>query len=148
VLLGGTIDRIDSKQDERGREVTRILDYKTGGHLKKTKSVNDLFTRDNKERDGYVFQAFYYSYLMKKEFDHIAPALLFMRNAYDETFEPYINMGEHPVKDFSIYHNQFEALLDKTIDEIFNSDVPYTDTTNKEACKYCKFTALCGRNKK
>lgn len=148
VLLGGTIDRIDSKQDESGREVTRILDYKTGGHLKKTKSVNDLFTRDNKERDGYVFQAFYYSYLMSREYDYIAPALLFMRNANDETFEPYINMGEHPVKDFSIYHDEFGDLLDKTINEIFNSDIPYTATTNKEACKYCKFTALCGKSNK
>ena len=146
VLLGGTIDRIDSKQDESGREVTRILDYKTGGHLKKTKSVNDLFTRDNKDRDGYVFQAFYYSYLMSREYDYISPALLFMRNTNDETFEPYINIGEHPVKDFSTYYKSFGQLLHETIDEIFNSDVPYTATTNKEACKYCKFTTLCGRN--
>lgn len=69
-----------------------------------------------------------------------------MRNTNDETFEPYINIGEHPVKDFSTYYKSFGQLLHETIDEIFNSDVPYTATTNKEACKYCKFTTLCGRN--
>lgn len=152
VLLGGTIDRIDSKVNESGREVTRILDYKTGGSLKKIKSIDELFLRD-KPRDGYVFQAFYYSYLINREYKHrggisIAPSLLFMRNTSDEAFEPHILIDNHPVEDFSIYHDQFEQLLHDTIEEIFNSDVPYTATTNEDACKYCKFTALCGRGKK
>lgn len=144
VLLGGTIDRIDSKTNESGREVTRILDYKTGGSLKKLKSIDELFLRD-KPRDGYVFQAFYYSYLMEKEYDCIAPSLLFMRNTADEASEPHIYIDKHPVDDFSIYQERFGTLLHETIEEIFNSDIPYTATPNKEACKYCKFTALCGR---
>ena len=144
VLLGGTIDRIDSKQNESGREVTRILDYKTGGSQKKIKTIDELFLRD-KPRDGYVFQAFYYSYLMSREYDCIAPSLLFMRNTSDEAFEPHILIDQHAVEDFSIYHDQFKQLLHETIEEIFNSDVPYTATTNADACKYCKFTALCGK---
>ena len=147
VLLGGTIDRIDSKVNENGREVTRILDYKTGGSLKKLSNIDELFLRD-KPRDGYVFQAFYYSYLMSQEYSLIAPSLLFMRNTSDETFEPHILIDKHPVEDFSLYHKQFGQLLQETIEEIFNSDVPYTATTNEEACKYCKFTTLCGRGKK
>ena len=146
VLLGGTIDRVDSKPNESGREVTRILDYKTGGSLKKLKSIDELFLRD-KPRDGYVFQAFYYSYLMKKEYDCIAPSLLFMRNTADEANEPHIFIDKHPIEDFSSYHEEFGKLLHGLIEEIFNSDVPYTATTNKEACKYCKFTALCGLKK-
>jgi CRISPR/Cas system-associated exonuclease Cas4 (RecB family) len=147
ILLGGTIDRIDSKVNESGREVTRILDYKTGGSLKKLSNISELFLRD-KPRDGYVFQAFYYSYLMSQEYDCIAPSLLFMRNTSDATFEPHILIDQHPVEDFSIYQEQFGKLLHETIEEIFNSDVPYTATTNKEACKYCKFTSLCGHSKK
>lgn len=144
VLLGGTIDRIDSKQDESGREVVRILDYKTGGSQKKIKSIDELFQRD-KPRDGYVFQAFYYSYLMSREYRCIAPSLLFMRNTSDEAFEPHILIDQHAVEDFSVYCDQFEQLLRDTIEEIFNSDIPYTATTNADACKYCKFTALCGK---
>jgi ATP-dependent helicase/DNAse subunit B len=147
VLLGGTIDRIDSKTDETGHEVTRIIDYKTGGSLKRTKCIGDLFARDSKERDGYVFQAFYYAYLMSHEYSNsaLAPSLLFVRNTSDESFEPYINIDKHTVEDFSIYREEFGQLLHDTINEIFNSDVPYTATTNKDACKYCKFTSLCGR---
>ena len=152
VLLGGTIDRIDSKVNDSGCEVIRILDYKTGGSLKKTKTIDELFLRD-KPRDGYAFQAFYYSYLISREYAHyegisIAPSLLFMRNTSDEAFEPHIFIDQHAVEDFSIYHDQFGQLLQETIEEIFNSDIPYTATTNEEACKYCKFTALCGRGKK
>ena len=143
VLLGGTIDRIDSKADEHGHEVTRIIDYKTGSSQKSPKSVDELFHRD-KPRDGYVFQAFYYAYLMSHEYSRIAPSLLFIRDTSDETFEPSILIDKHPVTDFSIYHDQFAQLLHDTLNEIFNSDVPYTATTNKDACKYCKFTALCG----
>lgn len=147
VLLGGTIDRMDSKQDENGQEIVRILDYKTGGKLKPTKSIKDLFDRDNINRDGYVFQALYYAYLMSSEYSRISPSLLFMRNTSDETFEPQITIGDHPVNDFSIYHDQFEQLLHETIDEIFNSDVPYTPTTIKAVCEKCIFTTLCGKKK-
>jgi CRISPR/Cas system-associated exonuclease Cas4 (RecB family) len=153
VLLGGTIDRIDSKSDEQGHEVTRILDYKTGGSLKAVKSIEELFQR-GKERDGYVFQAFYYAYLMSHEYTSISPSLLFVRNTSDESFEHSIVIGEHPVKDFSIYYEKFGQLLHETIEEIFNSDIPYTaaplteEGKTPQACKYCKFTSLCGRDKK
>ena len=148
VLLGGTIDRMDSKTDERGREVVRIIDYKTGGAQKEVKNIAELFQRD-KSRDGYVFQAFYYAYLMSRIYNNdttcIAPSLLFVRNTSDTTFEPHIIIDAHPVDDFSVYKEQFSTLLHETIEEIFNSDIPYTATSNVEACKYCKFTALCGR---
>ena len=153
ILLGGTIDRIDSKQNESGREVTRILDYKTGGTPKAIGSIDELFQRD-KERNGYVFQAFYYAYLMSDEYGCIAPSLLFMRNTSDDTFEPQIVVGEHPVEDFSIYRDQFGQLLHDTIDEIFNSDVPYSSApltsygNPPKACKYCKFVSLCDREQK
>ena len=136
--LGGTVDRIDCKEG-----ITRIIDYKTGGKQKTVKNVEELFYSD--KRDGYVFQAFYYSYLLQKEFTQIAPSLLFVRKTSDETFEPNIIINGTAVTDFSIYSEEFAALLTQTIDEIFNSDVPYTPTPNKEACKYCKLTELCRR---
>lgn len=139
LLLGGTVDRIDSKGD-----TTRIIDYKTGGKQKSVKSVEDLFARDT-IRDGYVFQAFYYAHLLKDEYATIAPSLLFVRKTSDENFEPNIVVNRIPVTDFSEYSEDFARLLTETIDEIFNSDIPYTAATNLDACKYCKFTSLCRR---
>lgn len=139
LLLGGTVDRIDSKEG-----ITRIIDYKTGGKQKTVKSVEDLFTRD-KARDGYVFQAFYYAHLLKDEYATIAPSLLFVRKTTDKDFEPNIIVNRTPVTDFKEYSDDFARLLTETINEIFNSDIPYTTATNPDACKYCKFTSLCRR---
>lgn len=139
LLLGGTVDRIDSKEG-----ITRIIDYKTGGKQKTVKSVEDLFTRD-KARDGYVFQAFYYAHLLKDEYATIAPSLLFVRKTTDKDFEPNIIVNRTPVTDFKEYSDDFARLLTETINEIFNSDIPYTTAINPDACKYCKFTSLCRR---
>lgn len=139
ILLGGTIDRIDSKEG-----VTRIIDYKTGGQQKNVKSVADLFNRE-KSRDGYVLQAFYYAHLMLHEYQCIAPSLLFVRKTANENFEPDIVINSEVVNDFSRYNDDFSAQLTDTINEIFNSNVPYTAAENKDACKYCKFTSLCRR---
>ena len=138
ILLGGTVDRIDCKEG-----ITRIIDYKTGGKQKTIKKVEDLFYND--KRDGYVFQAFYYAHLLQQEYAQIAPSLLFVRKTSDETFEPNIIINNCAVTDYSPYSEEFATLLTHTIDEIFNSDVPYTPASNKDACKYCKLTSLCRR---
>ena len=138
ILLGGTVDRIDCKEG-----ITRIIDYKTGGKQKTIKKVEDLFYND--KRDGYVFQAFYYAHLLQQEYAQMAPSLLFVRKTSDETFEPNIIINNCAVTDYSPYSDEFATLLTRTIDEIFNSDVPYTPASNKDACKYCKLTSLCRR---
>jgi RecB family exonuclease len=137
ILLGGTIDRIDSKDG-----TTRIIDYKTGGSQKTIRAVSDLFDREH-ARDPYVFQAFYYAHLMQHEYPSIAPSLLFVRKTSDSDFQPDITINKEKVTDYAPYSQEFAELLHKTIDEIFNSDIPYTPTTRNEACKYCPFTTLC-----
>ena len=137
ILLGGTVDRIDSKDG-----TTRIIDYKTGGAQKSIASVADLFDRE-RARDPYVFQAFYYAHLLQHDYSCIAPSLLFVRKTSDSDFQPDITINKTKVTDYSQYSQEFAELLNRTIDEIFNSDIPYTPTTSKDACKYCKFTTLC-----
>lgn len=137
ILLGGTVDRIDAKDG-----ITRIIDYKTGGSQKTINSISELF-ESNGTRDPYVFQAFYYAHLLQDEYTRIAPSLLFVRQTANNDFEPDITIDQVKVTDYSRYSKEFAELLTRTIDEIFNSDIPYSPTTNKDACKYCKFTSLC-----
>ena len=92
-----------------------------------------------------MFQAFYYAHLLKDEYATIAPSLLFVRKTTDKDFEPNIIVNRTPVTDFKEYSDDFARLLTETINEIFNSDTPYTTATNPDACKYCKFTSLCRR---
>ena len=41
------------------------------------------------------------------------------------------------------YHSQLLAV----IDSIFDPDVPFTQAPTNHPCKYCKFLAICGREK-
>jgi CRISPR/Cas system-associated exonuclease Cas4 (RecB family) len=139
ILLGGTIDRIDCKEG-----ITRIIDYKTGGSQKKIDDICQLFHTD-KPRDNYVFQAFYYAYLMKDQYEQIAPSLLFVRNTSKADFEPNIIINKNPVTNFKEYSDEFGTLLNNTIEEIFNSDLPYTAAENNDACLYCQLKSICRR---
>ena len=58
LLIGGTIDRIDRKDD-----TLRIADYKTGGLPKTPESMEKLFSRD-KDQANYLFHTFLYAYFM------------------------------------------------------------------------------------
>ncbi|MCA1747557.1 MAG: PD-(D/E)XK nuclease family protein, partial [Bacteroidales bacterium] len=59
VRLGGKIDRVDRPEGE----LTRIIDYKTGGSELKFESIASLFDREQKGRNKEAFQAFLYAML-------------------------------------------------------------------------------------
>ena len=141
--IGGYIDRLDSKEG-----TLRIVDYKTGGKADTPANVASLFIPD-KKRSNYVFQTFLYAAIMsRKESQKIAPSLLYIHRAASDDYSPVICLREPrkpeiPVTDFSIYEEEFREELQKLLEEIFNKDVPFTQTEIEEKCAYCDFKALC-----
>ena len=96
--IGGTIDRIDSKND-----TLRIVDYKTGGTPKTPENIEQLFTpADN--RPSYIFQTFLYAAIMcRKQTLKVAPSLLYIHRAASESYSPVIEMGA-PRQPLSLIH--------------------------------------------
>ncbi len=144
LLVGGTIDRIDRKDD-----TLRIVDYKTGGSPKNPESIEKLFSRD-KDRANYIFQTFLYAYIMsRKQSLKVAPALLYIHRAASESYSPVIEIGKGkdkmPVYNFSFYEDRFKELLDELLQEIFNPEVPFDQTEELEKCTYCDFKVICKR---
>jgi hypothetical protein len=43
------------------------------------------------------------------------------------------------------FKEQFELKLGEKLNEIFNVDIPFVQTTNLETCKYCPFKKICQR---
>lgn len=144
VKLGGTIDRMDEKGG-----MVRIIDYKTGGKDddKKITKVEDLFNPDVKSRKKYVFQAFYYAWLLcQKESKPISPGLFFVRSSSNTAYDPAILLNKEPVTNFqSQVFKEFDEGMRALLDEMFNSDAPYTQAEKEDSCKYCDFCAICGR---
>ena len=145
IKIGGTIDRMDCKED-----TLRIVDYKTGGSPKTPANIEQLFI-PAEGRPNYIFQTFLYAAIMsRKQSLKVAPALLYIHRAANESYSPVIEIGEPrkpkiPVNNFAFFEDEFRERLQRLLEEIFGAETPFTQTENTKACEYCDFRALCKR---
>ena len=145
IQIGGTIDRMDSKDD-----TLRIVDYKTGGAPKTPENIAQLFT-PAEGRPNYIFQTFLYAAILcRKQAKKVAPALLYIHRAAQDTYSPVIEMGaarqpKQPVNNFSFYEDEFRERLQQLLEEIFSLHMPFDQTEQTRQCEYCDFRRLCRR---
>lgn len=142
--VGGRVDRMDQKG-----EAIEIIDYKTGGSPGKDKNtgIESLFARSGK-RSSYIFQTMLYSAAVKATYAprQITPSLLYiLKRDYTTREEFTIKIAGKSVTDYHDYHEEFMAELQKTIDEIFNKDIPFTHTEDCDRCTFCDYRQICGR---
>lgn len=143
--LGGTIDRMDAKED-----TLRIVDYKTGGSPKTPASIEQLFI-PSETRPNYIFQTFLYAAIMSRQQSlKVAPSLLYIHRAASESYSPVIEMGEPrkpkiPVNNFAFFEDEFRERLQILLEEIFDEKEPFTQTEDTKKCSYCDFKAICKR---
>jgi hypothetical protein len=146
IRLKGFIDRLDEVNG-----TVRIVDYKTG--IKKMldfKTIESLFDKTNEKRPSAIMQVFMYSWIYSETIDStrpIQPVIYYVRDLFSTDFNPSIYCGKEKelVADFAAYHAEFEDALRQCLDEIFNPDIPFTQTSNSKVCAYCPFANVCGR---
>ena len=144
VSLKGIIDRVDEVSGH-----TRIIDYKTGKGVLRYKEMKDLFDKEMKDRPKAVMQVFMYSHLYM--LDHpdkiLEPGIYYLRNLFDTKFDPDVisksGRGDGRITDFSEYRPEFTGYFDACLEEIFDPQVPFSQTPTGEACKWCIFTNIC-----
>jgi hypothetical protein len=145
VLIGGTIDRID-----RFNNYLQIIDYKTGKTDLSYPVLNGLFDTENKTRNKAAFQTLVYSYILYKtqpNENSIKPGIYALRNLYEENYGVSIKCkedGNQPV-DFVLVALPFEKELAGLLEEIFDKDIPFKQTTIKENCVNCPYKQICRR---
>jgi len=138
--VGGIIDRLDSKDG-----ALRVVDYKTGGKPKEPKEMNELFD-GSKERANYIFQAFVYaSILIEEQQEAVVPALVYINKATDEDYSPIIKWNKEPISDFRLLAEEFEEAFKLKLIELFDPEIPFSQTKNEKACEWCDFKGLCGK---
>lgn len=147
IQLKGFIDRIDSVENQ-----IRIVDYKSGSGTSVFTSIESLFDKSEKDRAKAVMQVFMYAWMYETVTGnkHIRPGIYYMRTLFSETFDSgvynRIERGKNEyVRDFEEYTSDFESALRICLDEIFNPDVPFTQTENEKICAYCPFKDICGK---
>ena len=149
VQLKGFIDRVDSLD-----RVLRIVDYKTGSGKLEFESVEGLFDKEAKDRPKAVMQVFLYAWMYQQLPEYtgmlIQPAIYYLRTLFQRSFNPVVEQKKgrgkaDKVNSFQDFASDFEDKLRQCLDEIFNLDIPFTQTETGKACAYCSFRGLCGK---
>lgn len=149
IRLKGFIDRVDEVRD-----AIRIIDYKSGSGTTTFSSIESLFNKEEKDRAKAVMQVFMYcwmyAHLTENKGKTIQPGIYYVRSLFSDPFDPSvyhrIERGKsEKVEDFSGYAQAFEEGVRGCLDEIFNPEIPFTQTPTGKACSYCPFKGICGK---
>lgn len=85
----------------------------------------------------------------------MAPALLFIRQAKDETYNPILKVKDEgqegkrkatfsEVNDIASVHEAFASGLGTLLADIFDEGKPFEPTVHKDRCETCVFKDICG----
>lgn len=152
VKIGGIIDRLDMVTDPTtGKPTIRVVDYKTGSPIKSAiKSIDEVFEGNSYKHSDYYLQTFLYSLIINNSSKlnpskyNVSPALLFIKQASADNYDPVLCIDEHKVTDIGIYKTEYLKLLKKKLGEIFSKQKPFVPTNDKRTCKMCAFRMICG----
>ena len=153
IRIGGIIDRLDRVTDARtGVSTIRVVDYKTGIQAtRKIKEIEEIFSDMNisQKHSDYYLQAILYSLIVdnstkyNKQKDCVSPALLFVKQASKENYDPVLEIDSQKIANVREYNVEFEQHLKEVLHDIFNTNLPFTPTTDNTRCDKCAYRRIC-----
>ncbi len=154
LTIGGIIDRLDAVTDKQtGKRRIRVVDYKTGNKPSSAiKSIEEVFDPKNiaSKHSNYFLQAILYSLIVSrsKEWnaanDAVSPALLFIKQAATNDYDPTLCIDKHPISDVTVYEEDFLTKLKETVADMYSPDAAFTPTDDRKKCELCPYRMLCG----
>ena len=154
LTIGGIIDRLDVVTDKQtGKRRIRVVDYKTGNKPSSAiKSIEEVFDPKNiaSKHSNYFLQAILYSLIVSrsKEWnaanDAVSPALLFIKQAATNDYDPTLCIDKHPIADVTVYEEEFLTKLKETVADMYSPDAAFTPTDDRKKCELCPYRMLCG----
>ena len=143
--LLGIIDRVDTLDGK-----VRIVDYKTGKDQLRFKDFEGLFSEDGKDQNKALLQTLFYTIVYEKAKDvrHVEPHLYTVKDFSGGTVFAKKNKAdkfELVDENLADFKGQFELKLQEKLNELFDSSIPFRQTTNVDACTYCTFKGMCQR---
>lgn len=149
VALKGIIDRVDEREG-----VIRLIDYKSGGDKKDFPDIPSLFDRDDTKRNKAVMQTLFYGLIYQATHPQntapLKPAIFNLKEIFSDDFNPYLQLKESrkegiELNDYRDYQEEYTAGLKGLLEEMYNPEVPFSQTADLNKCKYCPYKEICGR---
>ena len=154
LTIGGIIDRLDILTDKQtGKRRIRVVDYKTGNQPSSPiKNIDEIFDPKNiaSKHSNYFLQAILYSLIVSRSerwnpAGHpVSPALLFIKQAPANHYDPTLLIDKHPISDVTVYEEEFLTKLKETVADMYSPNVPFTPTDDRKKCELCPYRMLCG----
>ena len=139
IKMKGYIDRLQEKNG-----ILEIVDYKTGSDevRKYTERSKDYFEKTfTNPKYKTDFQLFTYIYLLSKERNvNNINAGIYARKSINSG----ISYSIDGTVDLKIL-DEYERCLMELLEEIYNKDIHYTQTEDKNRCIYCTYKGICYR---
>ncbi len=136
VLIRGQIDRVDKKGN-----TIRISDYKTGDVRNVNfKEWDDLLTESKYSK---AFQTLAYGWLYKQnhpQVNDIEVGLFSLRSISAGFIKPKL-----PKETSDEWLDDFESVLAQLMEDIFNVEKPFCQTSETDHCQYCDYKGICNR---
>lgn len=142
----GFVDRIDSFAADQAR----IVDYKTGKVLKDDEDITDdnavtiaqkIFAPDVKDRPKIALQFYIYDMLMKGRPETSGKNICNCVYSTAALFKsPPVTV---PLNE--LFYKEMTEGLEKLLDEMHDTEVPFRRTEDVSVCAYCDFKNICGR---
>lgn len=137
----GTADRVDETDG-----YTRIIDYKTGKVEKSELKVHDWEKLLEGKQFNKSFQILTYAFLFfknKPQNGALFPGIVSFKNLSQGIL--YCEMpGNKKQVDQSAVED-FQVILEKLFSAIFDKNIPFTQTDDKDNCQYCPYKSICNR---
>lgn len=142
VKLIGRLDRVEYKNN-----ITRIIDYKSGNA--------DLSKNSSKISDEEYINDLFVNIKRKENFQQLFYASLY----FYEQINSQLIVGVYPLKKLAggvhwfeeepitvDKYNLFESKLIDLFEEIFDNNIPFTQTKETDHCMYCPYISICYRD--
>ncbi|WP_449435851.1 PD-(D/E)XK nuclease family protein [Pedobacter steynii] len=144
IWLYGIIDRVDVKDGK-----VRIVDYKTGKDQLKYKDFPSLFEDQAKDHNKALIQTLFYTYVYEqvKKRQYVEPHLYTVRDFKEGTLFKEKHKGGLVLQDQNLeaFKSMFADKLREKLEELFDENIPFMQTENKENCGYCPYKDICQR---
>ncbi len=136
-------DRVDFKNNR-----IRIIDYKTGNDDLSIRSIDELFDSNKiKNSKKAIFQMILYSIIYKRNNPSFSfEPLLLKTKTIKQDPNGNIKIANKKLDSNSVdVFDNFEINLKETLEELFNSQIPFSQTSNTNSCQYCDYSNICGK---